>query len=38
MEYDDVFPDDLPVGLSEREVKHRIKLLPGTTPPSQPTY
>ena len=38
MEYDDVFPDDLPVGLPERQVKHRIKLLPGTTPPSRPAY
>ena len=38
-EYKDVFPDDLPAGLPPyREVDHRIELIPGSTPPSRPTY
>lgn len=36
-EYRDVFPKDLPPGLPpEREVDHRIELLPGATPASRP--
>ena len=38
-QYDDVFPEDLPPGLPpKREVDHKIELLPGTRPPSRPTY
>ena len=38
-EYDDVFPDELPPGLPpQREVDHKIELIPGSTPPSRPTY
>jgi len=38
-EYSDVFPPDLPVGIPpQREVDHRINLLPGSTPPSRPAY
>ena len=34
-----VFPDDLPAGLPpQREVDHRIELVPGSTPPSRPTF
>lgn len=37
--YQDVFPEELPVGLPpSREIDHRIELLPGATPPSRPTY
>jgi len=33
------FPPDLPVGIPpQREVDHRINLLPGSTPPSRPAY
>jgi hypothetical protein len=38
-EFRDVFPDELPAGLPpEREVDHKIELVPGSTPPSRPTY
>lgn len=38
-EYRDVFPSDLPHGLPPpREVDHRIELIPGSSPPSRPTY
>lgn len=38
-EFRDVFPEELPPGLPpRREVDHRIELLPGTKPPSRPTY
>jgi hypothetical protein len=38
-EYADVFPADLPAALPpRREVDHRIELLPGSTPPSRPTF
>ena len=35
----DVFPEELPPGLPpSREVDHRIELVPGSTPPSRPTF
>ena len=35
----DVFPDELPAGLPpSREVDHRIELVPGSSPPSRPTF
>lgn len=38
-EHMDVFPDDLPAELPpSRSVDHKIELLPGSTPPSRPTY
>ena len=38
-EYHDVFPDALPHGLPpSRDVDHRIELVPGSIPPSRPTY
>ena len=38
-EFRDVMPDQLPPGLPpKREVDHKIELLPGTRPPSRPTY
>jgi transposase InsO family protein len=38
-EYRDVFTDALPIGLPpSREIDHRIELIPGSTPPSRPTY
>lgn len=38
-EFRDVFPSDLPSGLPpRRDVDHRIELVPGSTPPSRPTY
>ena len=38
-QFRDVFPDELPAGLPPaREVDHRIELLPGSTPPSRPTF
>ncbi len=38
-EYRDVFPEKLPATLPpSREVDHRIELVPGSTPPSRPTY
>lgn len=37
--YRDVFPDDLPSGLPpQREVDHKIELIPGKNPPSRPLY
>ena len=37
--FKDVFPDELPPGLPpSREVDHRIELVPGSVPPSRPTY
>ena len=38
-EFRDVMPDELPEGLPpSREVDHRIELIPGSSPPSKPTY
>jgi RNase H-like domain found in reverse transcriptase/Reverse transcriptase (RNA-dependent DNA polymerase)/Retroviral aspartyl protease len=38
-EFRDVMPDQLPPGLPpKREVDHKIELLPGTRPPSRPTF
>jgi len=38
-DYADVFPADLPKRVPpERDVDHRIELVPGSTPPSRPTY
>lgn len=38
-EYPDVFPPDLPKRVPpDREVDHRIELVPGSTPPCRPTY
>ena len=38
-EFKDVFPEDLPEGLPpKRDVDHRIELVPGSTPPTRPTY
>jgi hypothetical protein len=38
-QFKSVFPDELPPGLPpEREVDHRIELVPGSTPPSRPTF
>jgi hypothetical protein len=38
-QFKDVFPEELPPGLPpEREVDHRIELVPGSTPPSRPTF
>ena len=35
----DVFPEDLPSGLPpSREVDHKIELIPGSVPPSRPTF
>jgi hypothetical protein len=37
--YRDVFPDELPPGLPPmRPVDHRIEIIPGSPPPSRPTY
>src|SRR6202163_2243704 len=37
--YSDVFPDDLPPGLPpERDVDHRIELIPGSEPPVRSPY
>ena len=37
--YSDVFASELPIGLPpSRDVDHRIELLPGSTPPSRPTF
>lgn len=37
--YKDVFPSDLPTGLPpSRVIDHRIDIIPGTSPPSMPTY
>ena len=37
--YKHVFPDELPAGLPpSREVDHKIELIPGSTPPSRPTF
>ena len=38
-EFSDVFPDDLPrQPPPQRDVDHQIELIPGSSPPSQPTY
>jgi len=38
-EYKDVFPKDLPPGLPpSRTVDHKIDIIPGSEPPSKPTY
>ena len=38
-QFADVFPPDLPKGLPpRRDIDHRIELVPGSTPPSRPTY
>lgn len=38
-QFKDVFPDELPPGLPpSREVDHCIELIPGSVPPSRPTY
>ncbi len=38
-DYRDVFPADLPPGLPpERDIDHRIELVPGSAPPSRPMY
>jgi hypothetical protein len=38
-EYSDVFPAALPAGLPpSRDIDHRIELVPGSTPPSRPTF
>ena len=35
----DVFPEELPAGLPpSREVDHKIELIPGSVPPSRPTF
>lgn len=37
--FHDVFPEELPPGLPpQREVDHRIELVPGSSPPSRPTF
>ena len=37
--YSDVFPDDLPAGLPpEREVDHKIEIIPGSEPPVRAPY
>ena len=37
--YADVFPEELPAGLPpSREVDHKIELVPGSVPPSRPTF
>ena len=37
--YRDVFPSELPPGLPpQREIDHKIDLVPGAVPPSRPTY
>ena len=37
--FKDVFPPDLPPGLPpSREVDHKIELIPGSSPPSRPTF
>ena len=37
--YSDVFPDDLPAGLPpEREVDHKIEIIPGSEPPVRSPY
>ena len=38
-EFPDVFPAELPPGLPpSREVDHKIELIPGSAPPSRPTF
>jgi hypothetical protein len=38
-EYQDVFPDELPKELPpSRSVDHKIEIVPGSKPPSRPTY
>jgi hypothetical protein len=37
--FSDVFPESLPSGLPpKRAIDHRIDIVPGSTPPSRPTY
>jgi hypothetical protein len=39
LKYNDVFPSDLPVGLPpQRDIDHRIEIVPGSSPPSSATY
>jgi len=38
-DFQDVFPKDLPSGLPpKRDIDHKIKIIPGSEPPSKPTY
>ncbi|KAF9408429.1 hypothetical protein BGZ76_005870, partial [Entomortierella beljakovae] len=38
-QYRDVFPDELPLELPpSQSVDHRIEIIPGSEPPSCPTY
>jgi RNase H-like domain found in reverse transcriptase/Reverse transcriptase (RNA-dependent DNA polymerase)/Integrase zinc binding domain/Chromo (CHRromatin Organisation MOdifier) domain/gag-polyprotein putative aspartyl protease len=38
-DFQDVFPEDLPKGLPpKRAIDHKIELIPGSNPPSSPTY
>lgn len=37
-EFDDVFPDELPGNVPNRNTQHRINLLPGSTPVSRAPY
>lgn len=39
IKYSGVFPEELPPGLPpSREVDHKIELIPGSVPPSRPTF
>ena len=38
-EYSDVFPEELPPGLPpQRDIDHKIEIIPGSVPPVRPTY